>query len=222
MARSSRRTAPAGASEKRATITEALLDAAERLLIESGHAAITTRALAHEAGVNNGLVHYYFGSMEEVFVQVLERFTERLIERQREMYAADVPFIQKWETAWGFQDEDLQSGYSKVWLELQAMAWNDADLRERVARVDAEWRSVLVDAFTEALEAYGVADRFPPGVMVALVMTFAQGFALERLSGIKTGHDELLAWIHGWLEGLESGAGTPVAELAAATKTGAK
>ena len=194
---------PAGASEKRARTTEALLDAAERLLIERGHAGITTRTLASEAGVNSGLVHYYFGSMEEVLVQVLERFTDRLIKRQREMYDADVPFIKKWETAWGYQDEDLDSGYTKIWLELQALAWNDPDLRERVARVDAEWRGVLTEAFSKALADYGVADRFPPAALVPLVMTFAQGFALERLSGITRGHQALLDWIHGWLEGLE-------------------
>ena len=32
-------------------------------------------------------------------MRALERFTERLIERQRELYAADVPFVEKWRTA---------------------------------------------------------------------------------------------------------------------------
>src|SRR5262245_997295 len=85
---SARRMQPAGASDGRRGAMEALLDATERLLVEQGHAAITTRRLAKEAKVNHGLVHYYFGSMEEVMVQVLERFTARLIERQRAMYAA--------------------------------------------------------------------------------------------------------------------------------------
>ena len=201
-----RRMAPAGVSAKRAEATEALLDAAERLLVQHGHAGITSRALASEAGVNHGLVHYYFGSMEEVLVQVLERFTERLVERQREMYAADVPFLKKWETAWAYQDEDLESGYSKIWLELQALAWNHPELRERVARVDAEWREVLTEAFTQALEEYGVEESFPASAIVPLVMTFAQGLALERLSGIREGHAALLAWIHDWLASLETGA----------------
>ena len=48
-------------------------------------AAITTRKLAERAGVNHGLIHYYFGSMEEVFLQVLERYTGRLTARQREL-----------------------------------------------------------------------------------------------------------------------------------------
>ena len=50
---------------------DALLDAAERLLVEVGHARITTRRVAQEASVNHGLVHYYFGSMENLLVRVL-------------------------------------------------------------------------------------------------------------------------------------------------------
>ena len=44
---------------------QALLDAAERLLFDFGAAGITTRRVADEAGVNHGLVHYYFGSVEQ-------------------------------------------------------------------------------------------------------------------------------------------------------------
>ena len=76
------------ATSRRDTATSALLDAAERLLIETGYAGLTTRGVAAEAGVNHGLVHYYFGSMEELLLQVLERFTERLVERQTAMYEA--------------------------------------------------------------------------------------------------------------------------------------
>ena len=91
-----------GAADVRSRNVETFLDAAERLLIEVGHAGISTRRLAAEAGLNPGLVHYYFGSMEELLVQVLERFTEQLVSRQREMYARDVPFLEKWRTAMDF------------------------------------------------------------------------------------------------------------------------
>src|SRR5688572_4608501 len=115
----------------RAAAEDALLDAAERLLVDVGHAGITTRRLAEEAGVNHGLVHYYFGSNESLLVRALERFTERLIERQRALYVADVPFVEKWRTAMRFlMDEDAT--YEKVWLELQALAWNHPELRERL------------------------------------------------------------------------------------------
>ncbi|HEX3316435.1 MAG TPA: hypothetical protein VHR88_00320 [Solirubrobacteraceae bacterium] len=143
--------------------------------------------------------------MEELFVQVLERFTDRLIARQHVMYAADVAFTEKWRAAWRFHEDDLAAGYPKVWWELQAMAWNDPRLRERLVRVNGEWRAVLREAFARALDEYGVQDEMPPlDGLVALVMLFAQGAQTERLLGIDTGHAELVAWIDAWLQGLES------------------
>ena len=189
---------------RRAATAEAFLDAAERLLVELGHAGISTRRLAAEAGANQGLVHYYFGSMDELFVQVLERFTERLVSRQREMYGADMPFIEKWRAAWRFQEEDLQGGYSRIWLELQALSLSRPELGPRVARVNAEWRAVLREAFERAADEYEIdRDDLPIEALVALTMTFAQGYALERLEGIAEGHDELLDWIERWLQSLE-------------------
>ena len=132
----------------RAETEDAFLDAAERLLIDVGHSGITTRRLAEEAGVNHGLVHYYFGSIENLFVRVLERFTERLVDRQRALYArTDIAGVEKWRTAMSFLESDLAAGYPKIWLELQALAWNRPDLAERVAKVNGEWREVLTDAF---------------------------------------------------------------------------
>lgn len=193
------------AQSPRPATAEALLDAAERLLVEVGHAGITTRRVAAEAGANQGLVHYYFGSMDELFVQVLERFTERLVERQREMYASDAPFLEKWRAAWRFQQADLDAGYSKIWMELQALSWSHPALRPRVARVNAEWRAVLREAFARAAAEYGADEQdLPVEALVALTMTFGQGYALERLEGIDEGHDALLDWIERWLEGLDA------------------
>ena len=183
-------------SSARSAAEEALLDAAERVLVDAGYAAITTRRLAEEAGVNHGLVHYYFGSVENLLVRVLERFTERLIARQREMYAADVPFIEKWRIAMRYLvEEDVR--YEKVWLELAALSWNRPELRERVAHVNGEWRAVLTEAFAEPRERIGI--EMPLDALVSLVMTFNQGIMLERLSGVTEGHEELLDWIDRWL-----------------------
>jgi AcrR family transcriptional regulator len=187
--------APAKTSSRSAA-EEALLDAAERLLVDVGYAGITTRRLGEEAGVNHGLVHYYFGSNENLLVRALERFTAGLIDRQRELYAADMPFVEKWRTAMRYLvSEDVT--YEKIWLELQALAWNNPDLRERLARVNAEWRAVLTEAFAEPHRELKIP--MPLDALVSLVMTFNIGIMVERLGGIEAGHTELLEWIDGWL-----------------------
>jgi AcrR family transcriptional regulator len=186
----------APASVARRQTEAAFLDAAERLLVSVGYAGVTTRALAEEAEANHGLVHYYFGSMENLLARVLERFTDRLIGRQRAMYAApDVPFADKWRTAMRYLDADRE--YQKVWYELQALAWNRPELRERVAHVNAEWRAVVTEALAEPRERYGI--DMPLEALVSLVITFNEGIIFERLSGIETGQAELLEWIDGWL-----------------------
>jgi AcrR family transcriptional regulator len=183
-------------TEARTTAEDALLDAAERLLVDVGYAGMTTRRIAEEAGVNHGLVHYYFGSNESLMVRALERFTDRLIARQHELYASDLPFIEKWRTAMRYlMSEDVT--YEKVWLELQALGWNHPELRGRLARVNAEWREVLTDAFAEPHRELGIG--MPLDALVSLVMTFNIGIIVERLGDIETGHAELLEWIDRWL-----------------------
>ena len=62
---------------------------------------------------------------------------ERLIARQRELYSAGLPFADKWRTAMHYLvSEDVS--YQKIWLELQALAWNNPDIRARSSERTAE------------------------------------------------------------------------------------
>ena len=183
---------------------EAFLDAAERQLVKEGAAGISTRQLAREAGQNHGLVHYYFGSVDELLLQALERFTGRVLERQRAMYEAEAPFAEKWRNAMGYIEEDLAAGYPKVWAELEALAWNKPEMRERLNAVNDSWRSLLRDALTQAIAEYGIdGTRLSPEALAALVMQFNKGLLNERLLGFHRGHAELLGAIDGWLTSLE-------------------
>jgi AcrR family transcriptional regulator len=193
-------------SAARGVARGALLDAAERLLIEEGHAGITTRKVATEAGVNHGLVHYYFGSIEELLFQAMERYTERLLDRQRALYAADLPFIEKWRTAMRYIDEDLAAGYPKIWAELHAVAWNRPQFQQRIVEVHLQWREIFGDALARAKDELDFAGTpFSPSAFVALVATFNAGLLLERLVGLDRGHDELLEAMDAWLSSLGAG-----------------
>jgi len=52
-----------------------LLDAAEQLMLEDGSAAVTSRRVAERAGLKPQLVHYYFRTMDDLFIEVFRRMS---------------------------------------------------------------------------------------------------------------------------------------------------
>jgi hypothetical protein len=122
------------------------------------------------------------------------------------MYGTDAPFIEKWRAAMGFIEDDLASGYPKVWAELEALALNKLELRERLNAVNESWRSLLCDVLAEAIDEYGLDQSvFSAEAWAALVTQFNKGLLSERLHGFERGHAEMLAAIDGWLSSLEEG-----------------
>ena len=61
-------------SKTRAT----LLDVTERLMRNEGYAAVSSRRVASEAGVTGALVHYYFPTLDDLFLAVFRRGAEKL------------------------------------------------------------------------------------------------------------------------------------------------
>jgi AcrR family transcriptional regulator len=180
------------------------MDAAERLLIRDGITALSARRVAHEAGVNHGLVHYSFDSMADLALNTARRATSRLIERQQQMYEGPGSFLDKWRMAMSFLDEDITTGYPKLMFELSALGWNDPALAGAIADMDARWRAVLTDAVTHALAEYGLKESdYPIDALVALIATFNLGIEAERLVGVSTGHAALVDWIDRLLLGLD-------------------
>ena len=103
----------------------------------SGTPASPPAGSPRRPGVNHGLVHYYFGSMEKLLVararalhRAADRAPARAVRRRRPVHR---------EVAHGdaLPRRATTRRYQKIWLELQALAWNDAELRERLARVNA-------------------------------------------------------------------------------------
>lgn len=51
---------------------DAIVQAAQQLFAERGYQSVSTEEIAKTAGVSKGLVHYHFGSKEELVVRILE------------------------------------------------------------------------------------------------------------------------------------------------------
>ncbi len=71
---------PRGAGPRptgRDEVTDAVLDAAERLFAAAGPNEVSLRAIAEEAGVTYGLVYRHFGTKDALLERLLARYAER-------------------------------------------------------------------------------------------------------------------------------------------------
>jgi len=184
---------------------KALLDAAEELLIVKGASGITTRKVAERAGVNQALVHYHFGTIEDLLVAVLERVSLEVKERSEQIYRDDKPFLTGWfEEMEAMTTADFERGWGKIWLENLTLAANRPRLREQYIKVSTMIRELHERRVRDMLERLGIDDReFPAAGIVTLLDAINYKLILDRLVGIDAGHRELveiLGRIRGQLE----------------------
>jgi AcrR family transcriptional regulator len=179
----------------------ALLDAAEELLISKGVAAITTRKVAEQAGVNQALVHYHFGTIEELLLAALERVSVQVKERSQEIYSTHESFMDGWfEEMHAMITSDFERGWGKVWLENLTLAANRPKIRKQYVKASTMTRKLHEGEVGEMLEARGVDARlYPAQAIVTLLDAITSKLILDRLVGIRAGHSELLAMLrHLW------------------------
>lgn len=161
-----------------------LLAATLKLLARDGYIRLSTREIAAEAEVNHALVHYYFGTKDQLVIIALDEANRALIERQERMYAAPGGFAAKWALARAFYEEDLASGFVRVQMELWAASISNPKLREDVVPRLLEWRRVIRAVVREALAAYRVELPFSPDVIATWIVMFWAGMEFAMLAGI--------------------------------------
>ena len=61
------------------TTREKILEATRRCLIEQGSSSASIKTIARIAEVNHGLVHHYFGSKENLFIETLQHHFSMVI-----------------------------------------------------------------------------------------------------------------------------------------------
>ena len=185
---------------------EAIVEAAGRCIIARGHAALSTRAVATEAGVNQSLIHYYFGTKERLMLAVLERMNQALLKRQAEMFESPGSFADKWAQACRFYEADLGSGYVRLLTELSALGVSNAAIGQEVRKLRAQWRALLVRVVGEALEHFAIRV-VSAEVVTAYLVAFWYGMEMEMMLGLpenESHYSESLAAFERFLRWLEA------------------
>ena len=176
-----------------------LLDVAEQMMLDEGYAAVTSRRLGARAEVSAQLVHYYFRTMDELFVEVFRRRAEESLQRVSESLEADDSLVAVWELT----SNPLGARFN---IEFAALANHRKPIRTEIAEFGARFRQMQHDAVAARLEALGIGPDVVPPTVVLLAMTgLAQILSIERSFGFTTGHDEAAGYVRDLLERLERG-----------------
>jgi AcrR family transcriptional regulator len=166
-----------------------LLDAAERLMIAEGYAAVTSRRVGTEAGIAPQLVHYYFRTMDDLFLEVIRRRSEAGLAEFARATEGDVSLRRLW---------DFQAGraQSRMEIEFAALANHRKVVGVEIAKYGERFRQMHADGVARALDRLGVSrDAYPPEVLTLLMTGVAQILALEEGLGMSSGHDETRAFV---------------------------
>jgi AcrR family transcriptional regulator len=139
-----------------------ILDAAKQALLEVGYAGLSTRKIAEAAGVPLSQIHYHFGSKQGLVLEVLEEENRMLLDRQRAMYASEMPLWKQWEQACDYLEDDLESGYVRVLQEMMAAGWSNPEIAVAVKDMLQKWYAVLADVAVRAADRIGGLGPFTP------------------------------------------------------------
>jgi AcrR family transcriptional regulator len=176
-----------------------LLDRAEELILDEGNAAVTYRSLAGRAGVTAALVQYYFPSLDDLFVALLRRRSdrnhERLVEALRDR--PDEPLRVIWEYN---QDETSAS----LFLEFLVLANYRKSIRAEIDRLIARIRETQLAALCRTWSGYELPDDdVSPELLVFLLSAIPKMLLVEEDVGLSTAHVQMLNLVKRYIDRLE-------------------
>ena len=175
-----------------------LLDATEELMLAEGYAAVSSRSVATAAGMNAPLVHYYFATLDDLFVAVLQRRSDRNVERMADALAAPEPL-----RAWWALASDTRG--TALFVELMAAANHRPALKAELGDVARRVRAMQVERLTTLLKEYRLdPEVFPPPLVAAAVQGLAFSVVMDQAAGYDTSPEEAAAAMDRLVDRLEA------------------
>jgi AcrR family transcriptional regulator len=175
----------------------AIVESAEQLMVEHGHASITYRSVAAQTGVTAGLVQYYFPTIDDLFVAVLGNGTDRLLEEIGRAIDSEQPLRAMWAYA------SNATGAALI-VEFMAAANHRKELWDKLGEGGERVRQAWVDALAPRWKGYGVAETDLPLAGLLFILTAIGRMArLEEGFGTRIGHDEAIAIVERFLDSVE-------------------
>jgi AcrR family transcriptional regulator len=174
-----------------------ILDTTERLMLEEGYAAVTTRRVAGEAGLKPPLVHYYFPTTDDLLVAVYQRAAQRNMERVSNALASPKPLSELWALS-------TDPTRTTLAVEFMALANHRKRIRAEIAGNIERSRAMQAEVLKRLLREQGMSLRESPPLAVSLIIAgVSRALVMEAALGVSSGHAETRAWVESWLRRLE-------------------
>ena len=157
------------------------LDAAEELIRDEGYAAASARAIADRVGMKHQAIFYYFGSQDELLLEVFRRSAKLHRERLDKALGSANPVRGIWEIA----RDTASTGLA---IEFMALANHNELIRAEIARNAEEIRRLETAAIEAYLKQRGINPRLPPEVVSIMTNACARLLVQESTLGIHGGH----------------------------------
>jgi len=184
-------------------VRSALIDAAELLIREGGYPSVTARNLADKINLKRQIVHYYFHSMDDLFIAVIRRGADKARPRLEAALTSDEPLRALWE----INSDPVQATLT---LELSALASRRPAVRAEVKRFAEEFRDLQTRVLVRHLEKRGISPELQPIVATVLLTSLSQVLTLESAIDIDRGHPETLAFVDDCLRAFAEGRMSPM------------
>lgn len=176
----------------------AMLDGAETILREEGHAALTSRRVAEQIGVKQRLIYYYFHTMDDLIVETFRRLSERELKRLEAARASAHPLRELWDIC-------IQTTDPRLISQFMALANRIEPLAREVIHFVEQSRRIQTDALEQALARSGKAPPLSPAALALVATSVALTLTREAQLGIAMGHADVTAQIEAFLAELEAG-----------------
>ena len=159
-----------------------LLDATEEIMLQEGYAAVTSRKVAARVGINAPLLHYYFPTIDDLFVAVVKRRADQYVDRMAAALSSPEP-LRAW---WELVSDPRGAGF---FVEAIVAANHRPALRAEVGQVARDLRQMQLQRLTSLLDEYGVdPEDFPPALIAAAIQGLAFGLVADQTAGYETAH----------------------------------
>ncbi|ABK67522.1 TetR/AcrR family transcriptional regulator [Mycobacterium avium] len=179
------------------TTRDLLIDATIKVMVEDGYAAATSRRVAAEAGVKPALVHYYFPTMDELYLDVFRRGAAAYQERQTRALTSDRPLHALWDTL-------IEPKDTRLLLEFMGLANHRKAIRAELAAWFGRWRDTQITALNSIVREHDMdAGEFPPAGIAVILAAIGRMLILEDALGATAGHDAAVALVNRFIDRFE-------------------